>query len=86
MHDGSWVDLPQGGRALRPDRSRHAPTTTSASSRRKARSLTGLLYISPDSQDMAEQNELVPEPLTTLPYEQLCPGSAELEKLQARFR
>ena len=27
-----------------------------------------------------------PKPLTNLPYETLCPGSAELEKLQARFR
>ena len=48
--------------------------------------LTGLLYISPDSKDMVEQNELVPEALTTVPYEQLCPGAAELDKLQARFR
>ena len=35
---------------------------------------------------MVEQNELVATPLTTVPYEQLCPGSAELDKLQARFR
>jgi 2-oxoglutarate ferredoxin oxidoreductase subunit beta len=48
--------------------------------------LTGLLYISPDSKDMVEQNELVAEALTTVPYEQLCPGAAELDKLQARFR
>jgi 2-oxoglutarate ferredoxin oxidoreductase subunit beta len=48
--------------------------------------VTGLLYISPDSRDMHEQNDTVATPLTTLPYEQLCPGSAELEKLQQRFR
>ena len=47
---------------------------------------TGLFYISPVSQDMIEQCELVPEPLYNLPFENLCPGSAELEKLQLRFR
>ena len=48
--------------------------------------VTGLLYISPQSRDMLEQNDTVTTPLTTLPYDQLCPGSAELEKLQQRFR
>lgn len=35
---------------------------------------------------MNEQLEIVPKPLTNLPFEALCPGSAELEKLQTRFR
>ena len=35
---------------------------------------------------MHEQNDTVATPLTQLPYEQLCPGSAELEKLQRGFR
>ena len=48
--------------------------------------VTGLLYLSPDSKDMHEQSDTVPQPLTTLPYEQLCPGGAELQKLQQRFR
>jgi 2-oxoglutarate ferredoxin oxidoreductase subunit beta len=48
--------------------------------------LTGLLYISADSRDMAEQNAIIPGPLTNLPFETLCPGSAELDKLMARFR
>jgi 2-oxoglutarate ferredoxin oxidoreductase subunit beta len=47
---------------------------------------TGLLYLTPDSHDMHDHNGTVPTPLTKLPYEQLCPGSAELEKLQQRFR
>jgi 2-oxoglutarate ferredoxin oxidoreductase subunit beta len=47
---------------------------------------TGLLYLSPDSSDLHDQNDTVPEALTTLPYEQLCPGNAELQKLQERFR
>ena len=44
--------------------------------------VTGLLYLSPDSSDLHEQINTVATPLTQLPHEELCPGSAELEKLQ----
>jgi 2-oxoglutarate ferredoxin oxidoreductase subunit beta len=47
---------------------------------------TGLLYVSEESRDMHEQLGTIPESLTKVPYEKLCPGSAELEKLQQRFR
>lgn len=47
---------------------------------------TGLLYISEDAKDMAEHNGLIPGGLVHTPFEQLCPGSAELAKLQSRFR
>jgi 2-oxoglutarate ferredoxin oxidoreductase subunit beta len=48
--------------------------------------VTGLLYISPDSQDMHEQAGTVDRALTDVPYESLCPGSSELAKLQENFR
>lgn len=48
--------------------------------------LTGLLYASPESHDMTEQLGSVAGSLTNQPFAQLCPGSAELEKLQMRFR
>jgi len=48
--------------------------------------LTGLLYLAPDSQDMHQQMGTVDQALVGLPYDQLCPGNAELQKLQARFR
>jgi 2-oxoglutarate ferredoxin oxidoreductase subunit beta len=48
--------------------------------------VTGLLYLSPDSHDMHAQNDTIERALIDVPYEQLCPGSAELEKLQQRFR
>jgi hypothetical protein len=35
---------------------------------------------------MHEQINTVTAPLTELPFEELCPGTAELEKLQRRFR
>lgn len=47
---------------------------------------TGILYVSETGQDMVEQNELVDTPLSAMPYQDLCPGSEVLEKLQARFR
>ena len=47
---------------------------------------TGLLYISSDSKDVHDQNDTVPVPLYNLPHEQLCPGSAALQKLQEDFR
>jgi 2-oxoglutarate ferredoxin oxidoreductase subunit beta len=48
--------------------------------------LTGLLYVSPDSRDLHDQNDTVAAPLTQLPHDQLCPGNSELQKLQARYR
>jgi 2-oxoglutarate ferredoxin oxidoreductase subunit beta len=47
---------------------------------------TGLLYISPESRDLHDQSGTVDVPLTAIPHEQLCPGNAELQKLQGRFR
>jgi hypothetical protein len=35
---------------------------------------------------MHEHGQTIDTPLVQVPYEQLCPGSAELDKLQKRFR
>ena len=48
--------------------------------------MTGLLYISPDSKDVHDQNETVAAPLYNLPHEQLCPGNDALQKLMGQFR
>jgi 2-oxoglutarate/2-oxoacid ferredoxin oxidoreductase subunit beta len=85
MHDGSWVRL----RKVAPDYDPIDRDRAYGFIRERQRSgevVTGLLYVSPDSSDMHAQSETVPTPLTQLPYEQLCPGNAELQKLQARFR
>ncbi len=47
---------------------------------------TGLLYIDAESRDMMEQCEAIDDPAYSQPFENLCPGSQELEKLQLRFR
>jgi 2-oxoglutarate ferredoxin oxidoreductase subunit beta len=85
LHDGSWVrlrkcaddyDATDRDRAYSYIREHH----------KAGEVLTGLLYIQPDSSDLHEQNNTVSTPLTQLPYEDLCPGDAALQKLQARFR
>src|SRR5512139_1115983 len=85
LHDGSWVKLHKVAEDYdATDRDR---AYAYIRERQKAGEvLTGLLYISPDSKDMVAQNELVDAPLYNLPFEQLCPGNAELQRLQGRFR
>ena len=48
--------------------------------------VTGLLYIDESAPDMHGINGTIDEPLTRLPYEQLCPGSAALAALQDEYR
>ena len=85
MHDGSVVKLRKVGEDYDPT-NRDAAYTAIRDHQRKGEVMTGLLYISPDSKDMVAQNELVDAPLYNLPFEQLCPGNGELQKLQQRFR
>ena len=85
MHDGSTVRLRKVADDYDPadrDRAYHYIRKKHA----EGEVVTGLLYISTDSKDMQAQNSLGATPLVQLPYEQLCPGSAELAKLQQQFR
>jgi len=47
---------------------------------------TGLLYLDESVPDMHEMNNTSETPLVKVPYEKLCPGSKELEKLMDDFR
>ncbi|HEY2900209.1 MAG TPA: 2-oxoacid:ferredoxin oxidoreductase subunit beta [Polyangia bacterium] len=47
---------------------------------------TGLLYLDEDRADMHEMNKTPDAPLTQIPYEKLCPGSAALNKLLEEYR
>jgi 2-oxoglutarate ferredoxin oxidoreductase subunit beta len=85
LHDGSWVKLHKVAEDY--DATDKDGAYAYIRDRQKAGEvLTGLLYISPDAKDMVAQNEIVDAPLYDLPFEQLCPGNAELQKLQGRFR
>ncbi|MCC7229281.1 MAG: 2-oxoacid:ferredoxin oxidoreductase subunit beta [Fimbriimonadaceae bacterium] len=85
MHDGSTVRLRKVEEDYDPtDRDRAYAYIRE--SQTKGEIVTGLLYVSEDSREMHEQLGSIPQSLTKVPYRDLCPGSAELEKLQARFR
>ena len=85
MHDGSWVRLRKVATDYDPtDRDRAYAYIRDAQSKDEV--VTGLLYIDEGSRDMHGHAGTIEEPLTTLPYESLCPGNDELQKLQQRFR
>ena len=48
--------------------------------------VTGLLYVDPDAEYLHAHLNTVESPLNTLESEQLCPGSAALEKINASLR
>ena len=85
MHDGSWVrlrkvaedyDATDRDRAYAYIRERQA----------QGEVVTGLLHLSADSRDMHGQSDTIDVPLIDLPFDQLCPGNDELQKMQQRFR
>ena len=85
MHDGSWVRL----RKVAEDYDATDRDRAYAYIRERQRAgevVTGLLYISPDSQDVHDQNNTVPGSLTDVAFDRLCPGNDALQKLQAGFR
>jgi 2-oxoglutarate ferredoxin oxidoreductase subunit beta len=85
LHDGSWVRLRKLAENYDPtDRDRSYAYIRERQNEGEV--VTGLLYLSPDSSDVHEQANTISTPLVQVPYEQLCPGGAELEKLQKRFR
>jgi 2-oxoglutarate/2-oxoacid ferredoxin oxidoreductase subunit beta len=52
----------------------------------KGQVVTGLLYVDPDSEDLHAHLATVEAPLNTLEADQLCPGSAALDKINASLR
>ena len=46
---------------------------------------TGLLYLNPSSGDMHQTLGTVERPLVDLKFEELCPGSAALDRIQAEL-
>ncbi len=85
MHDGSLVrfrDVPENY-----DPTNRESVEAYLHDRREAGEIaTGLLYLDPDVPDMHAIANTADRPLTQVPYEDLCPGSAALDKLQEAFR
>jgi 2-oxoglutarate/2-oxoacid ferredoxin oxidoreductase subunit beta len=85
LHDGGWVRLRKLAKDYDPT-DRDSAYAYIRERQRAGEVVTGLLHISTASQDMHEQAGTVNRALTELPYEALCPGSAELDRLQQSFR
>lgn len=85
MHDGSIIKLRKVADDYDPTK-RDQAYAYIRSHQERGELVTGLLYVSEDSKDMHEQLGTIPETLTTVPYADLCPGSAALDKLQEQFR
>jgi 2-oxoglutarate ferredoxin oxidoreductase subunit beta len=85
LHDGSNVRL----RKAAPD---YDPTNRDAAyayvrrCQRAGEIATGLLFLDNTAPDMHEVERTVETPLAQLPYEVLCPGSNELDRLMETFR
>jgi 2-oxoglutarate ferredoxin oxidoreductase subunit beta len=85
MHDGSVVKFRAVGEDYDPT-NRDAAYAHIRRLQGQGEVVTGLLYIDASAPDMHAVNGTVDEPLTRVPSEQLCPGSAALEALQDEYR
>ena len=85
LHDGSTVRL----RKLAEDYdtgSRQAAAAEVERHRAKGEVPTGLFFVDTKSRDMHDISGTTDVPLSQVPYEKLCPGSAALDELQKSFR
>jgi 2-oxoglutarate ferredoxin oxidoreductase subunit beta len=85
MHDGSVVRL----RKMAPDydpTDRQTAQTSLHQHQASGEIPVGLLFIDEGGVEMHEGAHTVDAPLTSLPYEELCPGSEVLAKLQQGYR
>jgi 2-oxoglutarate ferredoxin oxidoreductase subunit beta len=85
LHDGSVVHFRQVPAGYDPT-DRAKVTQFLDQHRASNQIVTGLLYIDPNSVDLHEMLQTVETPLRDIPYEDLCPGAAALEKLQEEYR
>lgn len=85
QHDGSVVKFRKVPAEYDPT-DRDAVQQYLAEHGRAGEVVTGLLYVDPTGSDMHTTLGTVDRPLAQLPFEELCPGSEALEKLQQSFR
>ncbi len=85
MHDGSLIKFTRTPEGYDPhDRAKVFAYLQEHQSEGKVP--TGILFIDESAPDMHGVMGTTDVPLSQIPYETLCPGSAELEKLQEEFR
>ena len=85
QHDGSTLAL----RKLDADYDVHdrlAAMSLLQQHAAKGQIVTGLLYVDPDSEDLHSHLNTVERPLNGLEADDLCPGTAALDKINASLR
>jgi 2-oxoglutarate ferredoxin oxidoreductase subunit beta len=85
MHDGSAVRFSRVPANYDPT-DRRSVTEYLPERQRHGEVVTGLLYLDESVPDMHEMSNSPDQALVKVPYEKLCPGAAELAKLQQRYR
>lgn len=85
MHDGSVLEFKSVPENYDPgDRQKAMAYLQEQQS--KGEIVTGLLFVDESVSDLHEMNRTSGTPMTRMPYEKLCPGAAELDRLQEEFR
>jgi 2-oxoglutarate ferredoxin oxidoreductase subunit beta len=85
MHDGSVVNFTAVPDGYDPT-DRKAVTTYLHEHQGSGAVVTGLLFLDEAAENLHEMNQTPDEPLSRLPYQKICPGDAELQKLQDEYR
>ena len=85
LHDGSLLRLNKIAENYDPT-DRIAAYSYIQEKLRHGEVVTGLLYIDVDAPDMHAVNQTVDQPLNQVPFEDLCPGSKALDKIQQQYR
>ena len=85
MHDGSVVRFSKVAQDYNP-RDRQAAYSYLQGRQKLGEVPTGLLFIDEQVPEMHAMNNTTDEPLTQLPFDKLCPGSAALDALMEDFR
>ena len=85
MHDGSSVRLRHTAPDYNPT-DRNSAYAHVRACQARGEIATGLLFIDEGGRDMHDMMKTVQTPLVDVPFSKLCPGSAALDKLMARYR
>lgn len=85
MHDGSVVRFTAVPKDYDPT-DRQLVTAYLQEHQSQGEVVTGLLYLDESVPDLHEMNNTPVGALSKIPYEKLCPGAAELAKLQEEYR
>jgi 2-oxoglutarate ferredoxin oxidoreductase subunit beta len=85
MHDGSAVNFTTVPKDYDPTDRRNVLNYLEEH-QSQGEVVTGLLYLDETVSDLHEMNQTSEVALSKLPYEKLCPGSSELDKLQEEYR